>query len=153
MATPVKEESPAKAESAPLVRTRALDHVNLHVRDADAALRFYTEVLGLTTDHVDRDDQGRATFVVLNAGPQNVFLMRRPDYQVPADRDARGLNHVCIEIEPTDPVQLLADLRARQVRLRTELVRRRSARGPSVSIYIEDLDGHGIEVKQYVNGE
>ncbi len=127
--------------------------MNLHVRDADAALRFYTDVLGLTIDHVDRDDHSRATFVVLNAGPQNVFLRRRPDYQVPAGRNARGLNHVCIEVEPTDPAQLLAALQARGVLLRSDLVRRRSARGPSVSIYIEDLDGHGIEVKQYVAGE
>jgi catechol 2,3-dioxygenase-like lactoylglutathione lyase family enzyme len=151
MATPVTETAGGPAGApVPLVRARALDHVNLHVRDADASLRFYTDVLGLTIASVDRDDDGRATFVVLNAGPQNVFLMRRPHYQVPADRNDRGLNHICIEIEPTDPAQLLEDLRARGVRLRSELVRRRSDRGPTVSIYIEDLDGHGIEIKQYV---
>src|SRR5438067_1621515 len=98
MATPVKEDTPANEARPPLMRTRALDHVNLHVRDADAALRFYTDVLGLTIDDVERDDQGRATFVVLHAGPQNVFLMRRPQYQVPADRNDRGLNHVCLEV-------------------------------------------------------
>jgi catechol 2,3-dioxygenase-like lactoylglutathione lyase family enzyme len=136
----------------PLVQPRALDHVNLHVRDADAALTFYTDVLGLTVDRVERDDQGRATFVVLHAGPQNVFLMRRPHYQVPADRSDRGLNHVCVEIAPTDPAQVLSELRARGVPLRSELVHRHSARGPTVSIYIEDLDGHGIEIKQYVSG-
>ena len=135
--------------AGPLLRARALDHVNLHVRDADAALRFYVDVLGLTVDRVDRDEQGHATFVVLDAGPQNVFLVRRPDYQVPADRAARGLNHVCIEVEATDPVRLRADLAQRGVQLRSDLVRRQSGRGPSVSIYIEDLDGHGVEIKQY----
>ena len=135
--------------AGPLLRARALDHVNLHVRDADAALRFYVDVLGLTVDRVDRDEQGHATFVVLTAGPENVFLVRRPDYQVPADRAARGLNHVCLEVEATDPGRLRADLAQRGVRLRSDLVRRQSGRGPSVSIYIEDLDGHGVEIKQY----
>lgn len=159
MATPTNATRAAQADPAstdtgprPLLRTRALDHVNLHVRDADAALRFYTEVLGLTIDDVDRDEQGRATFVVLNAGPQNVFLMRRTEYEVPAERRARGLNHICVEIEPTDPEQLLRDLRARGVTLRSELVRRRGDRGSTVSIYVEDLDGHGVEIKQYVAG-
>ena len=152
MAAPVNEAAPVREGSQPLVRTRALDHVNLHVRDADAALTFYTDVLGLTIDRVERDDQGRATFVVLHAGPQHVFLRRRPHYQVPADRNDRGLNHVCVEIAPTDPAQVLSELRARGVPLRSELVHRHSARGPTVSIYIEDLDGHGIEIKQYVSG-
>jgi glyoxylase I family protein len=149
MATPVEQ---AQGETGvrgggPLVRTRALDHVNLHVRDADAALRFYTDVLGLAVNSVDRDEQGRATFVMLDVGPQTVFLMRRPDYAPPAEVSARGLNHICVEIEPTDPAQLLADLRARGITLRSGLVRR-NGDGPTVSIYVEDLDGHGVEIKQ-----
>ena len=152
MATPVtRPAAGTEAQSVPLLRARALDHVNLHVRDADVSLRFYTEVLGLTVDSIQRDDQGRATFVVLDAGPQNVFLMRRPGYQPPAQRDDRGLNHLCIEVEPTDPAQLLADLRARGVPLRSELVNRRSEHGPTVSIYVEDPDGHGVEIKQHVS--
>ncbi len=148
---PAAQEQPESVGAAdrPLLRARSLDHVNLHVRDADAALRFYVDVLGLTIDSVDRDEQGRATFVVLNAGPQNVFLMRRPGYRAPEARDERGLNHICIEVEPTDPAQLLADLRARGVQLRSEIVWRRSERGPTASIYVEDLDGHGVEIKQY----
>lgn len=153
MTPPPEQTILAPEGSGPLVQTKALDHVNVRVRDADAALRFYTEVLGLRLDDVDRDDQGRATFVVLDAGQQNVFLMRQADYR-PADapRD-RGLDHLCIEIEPTDPERLLTALRQRGVHLRSEIVRRRSERGATPSIYVEDLDGHGVEIKQYVGAD
>ena len=86
----VESAAPQAEHTAPLTAPTGLDHVNLHVRDADAALRFYTEVLGLTIDWADRDAADRATFVVLDAGPHNVFLMRTPDYSPPAQRRRPG---------------------------------------------------------------
>jgi hypothetical protein len=38
-------------------------------------------------------------------------------------------------------------LRAQGITLRSGLVRR-NGDGPTVSIYVEDLDGHGVEIKQ-----
>ena len=148
MAKVVESPAPYAEHAAPLTAPTGLDHVNLHVRDADAALQFYTGVLGLTIDWVDRDDAGRATFVVLDAGPHNVFLMRTPDYAPPAQRRSRGLNHICLMIRPSEPAVLLYALRDRGVALRSELVWRGSAARRTCSIYIEDLDGHGIELKQ-----
>ena len=102
-------EGAGQGSGTPLVRAQALDHVNLHVRDADASIAFYTDVLGLRVADVDRDAAGRATFVTLEAGPQNVFLMRRPDYQIPDQPAARGLNHICVEVQPQEPQGLLED--------------------------------------------
>ncbi len=141
-------EGAGLGSGTPLVRAQALDHVNLHVRDADASIAFYTDVLGLRVADVDRDAAGRATFVTLEAGPQNVFLMRRPDYQIPDQPAARGLNHICVEVQPQEPQGLLEDLRRRGVTLRSGIVRREGERGPTASIYVEDLDGHGVEIKQ-----
>lgn len=152
MATPTDAANTAVAAStAPLVQPQGLDHANLKVRDAEASLRFYTQVLGLSLQSVRRRDaEGRAEFVELRASQQRVFLARHSEY-APAERASRGLNHICIEIAPTPPERLLADLRARGVVVhREELSRRESDRGPTVSIYVEDLDGHGIELMQYV---
>src|SRR5438093_852416 len=61
--------APTAESAAPLVRPQGLDHANLHVRDVAAAVRFYTEVLGLgVRDVLSRDDGGRPTFVELGAG-------------------------------------------------------------------------------------
>ena len=69
-----RDDAPAQA-GQPLAKAVALDHANLHVRDVEASLRFYTGTLGLT-DHtvLDRDDQGRPSFVRLRVGQQLVFL-------------------------------------------------------------------------------
>jgi catechol 2,3-dioxygenase-like lactoylglutathione lyase family enzyme len=143
----------AESSSAtnPLVRPTGLDHANLHVRDVEASLRFYTEALGLELAEVlDRDSGGRPTFVELHAGEQTVFLMARPDYRAPEDRHARGLNHLCFLIDSTDPDALQAALRARGIAIRGTRRGGRGKRRPTFSVYVEDPDGHGIELEQVV---
>jgi catechol 2,3-dioxygenase-like lactoylglutathione lyase family enzyme len=142
---------PQTGSAGPLVHPTGLDHANLHVRNVEESVRFYTDVLGVQrVDVLDRDDAGRPTFVELRIGQQTVFLMQRPDYQPPADRRARGLNHICLLIDPTDPERLQEALRARGVTIRGT---RRGGRGEgqrTFSVYVEDPDGHGIELEQVV---
>jgi catechol 2,3-dioxygenase-like lactoylglutathione lyase family enzyme len=151
MATTRDTETPQAESAGPLVRPTGLDHANLHVQSVEASLRFYTEVLGLELAEVmDRDSAGRPTFVELHAGEQTVFLMERQGYRPPADRNDRGLNHICLLIDPIDPEALQAALRRRGVTLRGT---RRGSRGPgrpTFSVYVEDPDGHGIELEQVV---
>jgi catechol 2,3-dioxygenase-like lactoylglutathione lyase family enzyme len=97
-----------------------------------------------------QDETGRPTFVDLHIGDQEVFLMERPDYRPPAQRNERGLNHICLTIDSTDPDQLQANLRARGVPIRgTRAGRNRDGR-PTFSVYIDDPDGHGVELEQVV---
>jgi catechol 2,3-dioxygenase-like lactoylglutathione lyase family enzyme len=140
-----RDDAPATGEQ-PLVKAVALDHANLHVRDVEASLRFYTGTLGLTDYTVmDRDDRGRPSFVELRVGQQLVFLMQRPGYEVPADVNQRGLNHICLRIESTDPERLQEALRARGITVRSTRVGRNP---PTFSVYVEDPDGHGVELEQ-----
>jgi catechol 2,3-dioxygenase-like lactoylglutathione lyase family enzyme len=139
----------AESSSGPLVQPLGLDHANLHVRDCAASLRFYTDVLGLAVRAVmRRDAAGRPTFVELGAGEQTVFLMERPDYRPPAEPSARGLNHLCLLVRAAGPEQLQADLRARGVAIRGTRQGRNAQGQATFSVYVEDLDGHGIELEQ-----
>jgi lactoylglutathione lyase len=120
----------------------------LHVRDVEASIQFYRDVLGLgEPDVLGRDDGGRPDFVAFTVGEQLIFLMQRPEYVAPADRKDRGLNHICLLVEPTEPEQLMAALRARGVTIRGTRV---PSDKSSFSVYVEDPDGHGIELEQRV---
>ena len=150
MAQTTTKASETKA-AGPLVRPTGLDHANLHVRDVEESVRFYTEVLGLELVEVmDRDSSGKPTFVELSVGEQVVFLMARPEYRAPEDRNARGLNHLCFLIDSTDPEELQAALRAQGVAIRGTRRGRRGEGKPTFSVYVEDPDGHGIELEQVV---
>lgn len=53
----------------PLVKITELDHIGLRVKDVEASLRFYSELLGLKTERVDEWRKGEIGFpsVRLNA--------------------------------------------------------------------------------------
>lgn len=150
MSTTRSDTTPAPAQGAPLVAPYALDHLNLHVRDVPAALAFYTGVLGVSDyEVVSSDDAGRPTFVELRVGQQLLYLDEAPGYTPPPDRQAHGLNHLCLLIAPTDPQDLQASLRARGIRIAGT----RLGHNPnSFSIYIEDPDGHRVELEQHLQG-
>jgi len=144
--TPPRETGEAPA--TPLVSAYALDHANLHVRDVATSLAFYGGTLGLTDYAVlDRDGEGRPSFVQLRVGQQVIFLMQPPDDTPPPSPRQRGLNHICLRIRPTDPEALQAALRARGTPIRGTRVGREPA---TFSVYVEDPDGHGIELEQDV---
>jgi glyoxylase I family protein len=136
----------------PRFETLGYDHVNLQCRDIARSLRFYTEVLNLPLCRCDRNTAGEITFVSVQAGPAIVDLMPRPAY-VPPPAQQAGMNHFALEIAPCDADHLAADLRAQGVEVYEGPVRRQGAKGMGMAVYLRDPDGHGIELKQYEDGD
>ncbi|MBI3304213.1 MAG: VOC family protein [Deltaproteobacteria bacterium] len=62
----------AAEESAPSFRVKNVHHILLTVKDLDASIHFYREVLGLTLD------QRYQTFAMLRAGEFGVYLSAKP---------------------------------------------------------------------------
>ena len=119
----------------PLPHDLSLGPVGLAVRDLDRSLRFYTDRLGLSAlEH----EPGRA---LLDAGTRPLLeLIERPD----GKRDEReaGLFHVALRVP--DRAALARTLR----RLLDEAVPLTGASDHVVSeaLYLDDPDGHGLEI-------
>ncbi len=118
-------------------RIRNLDHVVLRVRDMEAALAFYTGVLGC------REERRLEAIglVQLRAGASLIDL-------VPGEPDPEGANmdHFALRVTPFDESGLRAHLAEHGIETEAALPRY-GAEGTGPSIYIRDPDGNTVELK------
>jgi glyoxylase I family protein len=129
-----------------LIRLAAIDHVVFRVADLDAALRFYTEVLGATLEKV----QAGIGLYQLRAGTALIDLVTldgplgRAGGAGPG-REGRNVDHVCFRVLPWDEAAILSHLAG--CGIEAQVARRYGAEGDGPSIYLTDPDGNGIELK------
>jgi catechol 2,3-dioxygenase-like lactoylglutathione lyase family enzyme len=117
-----------------------LDHVVLRVRDQAASQRFYTEVLGLTLDHVNE----RIRLIHLRCGRHLIDLLPLAEAEAPP---TARMDHVCLSIRCADLEAVATYLREHGVAVEGDVVSRRGAFGQGPSLYIRDPDGYRIELK------
>lgn len=114
------------------MRPTGIHHVALNVSDADAAVEFYTKVLGLTV-RSDRPDLGIAG-AWLDAGGQQIHLIEVPP---PA---AVG-QHFALQVDDLDAV--IGELRAAGVGVSDAI-----AIGPGRQAFLTDPSGNQVELNQ-----
>lgn len=132
-----------------MIRVTSLDHFVLRVRDLDAALAFYRDLLGLPILFLEDYRAGRRPFVSARAGEQLIDLVPDPSYDPAAGRLHGGFLHFCIEIEAGSLDRIIPWLQQRGITLLEETpVPRMGARGMGLSIYITDPDGYVVELKE-----
>lgn len=107
-------------------------HVSINVSDVDAALAFYTELLGFTARR-DRPDFGFGG-AWLDVGGQQVHLIEAPP------PENRG-QHFAVQVADIDAA--VAELRARQVDV-TDPV----PVGSSRQAFLNDPSGNSIELHE-----
>ena len=56
-------EQATSSQTQPLVKITEMDHIVLRVKDVEVSLRFYSEILGLETERVDRWRAGEVRFL------------------------------------------------------------------------------------------
>ena len=107
-------------------------HVSINVGDADEAIAFYTDVLGLTV----RDDRPDFPFggAWLDVGGQQVHLL---EIDVPDDKG----QHFAIRVSDLDAA--VAELRSRDVTVTDP-----SPVGTSRQSFLHDPSGNRIELHQ-----
>jgi len=121
---------------------QGIDHVALAVKDVNASVRWYEEVLGLRRWYqtawgdypavVGAGSTALALFPVEGAAP-------RP----PPDRDVLAMRHVAFRVDAGNFTRARAELTRRQIAVEFQ------HHGISQSIYFRDPNGHEIEITTY----
>jgi catechol 2,3-dioxygenase-like lactoylglutathione lyase family enzyme len=137
--------------SNPPFSLRAIDHVVLRIRDLDASLHFYCDVLGCT---IDKRQEGigliqvRAGSSLIDLVPLGGMLGKRGGAGPGAE--GRNLDHFAIQIAPFEEEKIRAYLAALGIEV-VESGQRYGAEGTGPSVYILDPDGNTVELKGRVN--
>jgi catechol 2,3-dioxygenase-like lactoylglutathione lyase family enzyme len=122
------------------MKVASLDHLVLTVRDLDAALAFYGDVLGM---EIVSFGAGRKA---LKFGNQKINLhIAGKEFEPKASRPTPGSADLCFLVE--GPLaEVVAELTANHVPIVEGPVRRTGATGPIESVYVRDPDGNLIEL-------
>ena len=130
-----------------MLTIKQLDHLVLRVTDLRAMMSFYTEVIGCPVEKIQED----LGLYQLRAGSSLIDL-------VPIDgplglkggaapgKEARNMDHFCLQVEPFDPDAIIAHLRGHGYDP-APVASRYGAKGQGPSIYVTDPEGNTLELK------
>ena len=126
---------------------RDIDHVVLRVRDVEAMIRFYCEVLGCSVAW-RRPELGlvhlRAGNAMIDLVPVDGMLGRKGG--AAPGKEGRNLDHVCLRVEPFDVDAIVGHLRSHGAPV-GDVRPRFGAQGEGVSIYVTDPEDNLVELK------
>ncbi len=130
-----------------MIHIREIDHVVLRIRDIEAMLHFYCEVLGCPIER--RNDA--IGLIQLRAGRGLIDLvpvdgeLGREGGAAPA-AEARNLDHLCLRVDPFDATVISHHLAMFGIEA-GEVQVRYGAEGFGPSIYVNDPEGNVVELK------
>lgn len=130
-----------------MISITAIDHIVLRVRDANAAISFYRDVLGCTVEK--RNDS--IGLIHLRAGNSLIDIvplagpLGLKGGSGPGD-EGRNVDHICLRLGRYDPFSVMEHLDAHQVSYDLP-AERYGAGGDGMSIYLKDPDGNGLELR------
>ena len=116
-----------------------IDHLNITVADLDRSIEFYERVLGLKSE---RMGEGRAALLF---GNQKIHLDLAGATATSGEK--RQPAHICF-ITDAPVAEIAAEVERRGVPIRMRGPRA-GATGTIQSVYIDDPDGHSIEIATY----
>lgn len=130
-----------------MISVAAIDHVVLRVRDADASIAFYRDVLGCPVEK--RNDA--IGLIHIRAGASLIDLvplsgtLGSAGGAGPSD-EGRNVDHICLRLSEYDSSGVMSHLNAHGIAYEPP-ASRHGAGGEGMSIYLKDPDGNGIELR------
>ena len=123
------------------------DHANWRVRDLEASLRFYRDVLGLTPFGLEEYRRGERTLVSLRVTEDFILhLIPDPEFERPS---TGGYDHLALVVEGAERDEVAAYLVNKGVEIEKKFDSITGARGEGPALYVRDPDGYRIELKFY----
>jgi catechol 2,3-dioxygenase-like lactoylglutathione lyase family enzyme len=123
------------------------DHTNWRVRDLEASLGFYRDILGLEPFGLEEYRRGERPIVSLRVTETFILhLTPDPEFERPP---TGGYDHLALVAEDAEPAELAKHLRTQGVEVEKEFESITGARGDGPALYIRDPDGYRIELKFY----
>ena len=130
-----------------MLRIKQLDHLVLRVSDLKAMMGLYIGVLGCSLEKTQEAlglYQLRAGSALIDLVPVDGPLGLRGG-SAPG-KEARNLDHFCLQIEPFDADAIIAHLKAHGADP-APVASRYGAEGQGPSIYVPDPEGNVVELK------
>jgi catechol 2,3-dioxygenase-like lactoylglutathione lyase family enzyme len=129
------------------LKVTAADHTNWRVRDLEASLSFYEDVLGLEPFGLEEYRRGERSLVSLRV-TENFILHLSPDPEFERTPTG-GYDHLALVVEDAEPDELAESLQSRGVEVEEQFESIVGARGEGPALYVRDPDGYRIELKFY----
>ena len=130
-----------------MLQIKQVDHLVLRVIDLPTMMRFYTDVLGCTVEKVQENlglYQLRAGDALIDLVPVTGPLGQKGG--AAPGKEARNLDHFCLQVEPWDAAAIIAHLKQRGAEP-GPVESRYGAGGQGPSIYVPDPEGNVVELK------
>ena len=122
-----------------------LAHIGIKVRDMDASLKFYTEVLGFELTH--KQVNGTSALAFLNIGTCLLELIQSAVYE---ERTPGQVDHIAVEVKGIE--SLVEDLRAQGVHFLSDKINVAPGLLDGVkNIFFTGPDGERFEFFEYYN--
>lgn len=124
-----------------------IDHVVIRARDIKTMMSFYLNVLNCEIEREVPDIglyQLRAGRALIDLVDMNSTL--GAEGGAPPGAEAHNMDHLCLRIEPWNPVAIFAHLKTHGVEA-SPVKARNGAEGEGPSIYLDDPEGNRIEIK------
>ena len=138
---------------AQIRRLGRVHHVAVIVRDLDASLRFWRDMLGLRVELVLPIEQDRVTIAFLPVGESKVELVMPTDDSTGVARflanKGEGFHHVCFEVGNVSETLMRLELDGIEL---IDTVARKGAEGPVAFLHPRSCHGVLVELIEAPGG-
>lgn len=129
------------------MRIGAPDHTNWRIKDLEASLGFYRDVLGLRPFGLEEHRRGERPLVSLRVTEGFILhLTPDPDFDRPS---TGGYDHLALVVEDAESDEVAEYLESRGVAVERRFESITGARGEGPALYVRDPDGYRVELKFY----